>query len=72
LIKFFCRESGFDCDYIIEGETEDEILSVGAEHVIQVHGLKAEDIHFEDIACNFLCQTMSKLKNGSENAMLTS
>ena len=27
-----CREAGFECDYIVRGETEEEILKNGAEH----------------------------------------
>jgi predicted small metal-binding protein len=61
LIKLLCRETGFDCDFIIDGETEKQVLAVGAEHVIKVHGLKAEDIFFKNIPCNFLCHTFDKL-----------
>jgi len=38
-----CREAGFDCDYVVEGETEEEILQKGQEHGKSVHGLKEED-----------------------------
>ena len=58
-IIFSCRETGLDCDYIIKGETREEILKIGAEHVINAHGMKAEDIFFKDIPCNFLCHTLS-------------
>ncbi len=54
---------GLDCDFVIEGETEEEILRKGADHAIKVHDLKAEDIFFEQIPCNFLCQTLNKLSN---------
>jgi len=63
LIALSCRETGLDCDYVIEGETEEEILINGADHAIKVHGLKAEDIFLESTPCNFLCQTLSKLSN---------
>ena len=63
LLRLICRETGLDCDYVIEGETEEEILSKGADHAIKVHGLKAEDIFLEHTPCNFLCQTLSKLSN---------
>ncbi|MGI0032018.1 MAG: DUF1059 domain-containing protein [Nitrososphaeraceae archaeon] len=63
LLSLICRETGLDCDYVIEGETEEEILSKGADHAIKVHGLKAEDIFLEYTPCNFLCQTLSKLGN---------
>jgi predicted small metal-binding protein len=61
LLSLCCRETGLDCDYVIEGETEDEILSKGADHAIKVHGLKAEDLFFEYTPCNFLCQTLTKI-----------
>ena len=35
-----CRETGLDCDYIIKGETREEVLMMGAEHVINAHGMK--------------------------------
>lgn len=38
-----CREAGFDCDYVVKGETEEEILQKGAEHARMDHGLKEED-----------------------------
>ena len=62
LLRLICRETGLDCDFVIEGETEEEILSKGADHAIKVHGLKAEDIFLEQTPCNFLCQTLSKLR----------
>ena len=55
------RETGFDCDYVIKGETEEEILKNGAEHAMEVHGMKAEDIYLNGIPTNFLCQTIGKL-----------
>jgi predicted small metal-binding protein len=58
---FSCRETGLDCDYIIKGESEEELLKIGAEHVINVHGMKVEDIFFKNIPCNFLCHTLSKI-----------
>jgi predicted small metal-binding protein len=40
-----CREVGlFDCDHVVEGQTEDEVMKRGAEHAIKVHGMKEEDI----------------------------
>ena len=27
-----CREAGFDCDYIVTGETVEEIFQKGGEH----------------------------------------
>lgn len=38
--KLICRDAGFDCDHQIEAETEEEILSLAAEHVQGVHGVQ--------------------------------
>jgi len=63
LLRLICRETGLDCDFVIEGETEEELLTKGSDHAIKVHNLKAEDIFFEQTPCNFLCQALSKLSN---------
>jgi len=40
-----CREAGFDCDYIVTGETkEEEIFQKGGEHAMKDHEMKEEDI----------------------------
>jgi predicted small metal-binding protein len=39
-----CREAGFDCDHVVEGETEDEVLNRGVEHLVKDHGMKEEQI----------------------------
>ncbi len=39
-----CREAGFDCDHIVKGESEEEVMKNGAEHAMNVHGMKEEDI----------------------------
>jgi predicted small metal-binding protein len=39
-----CRDAGFDCDYIVKGETEEEVMKRGAEHAMKDHGIKEEDI----------------------------
>jgi predicted small metal-binding protein len=35
-----CREVGFDCDTIVKGETEDEVMQRGVEHAMNVHRMK--------------------------------
>ena len=39
-----CREAGFDCDYVVEGETEEEIFRNGGQHAMKDHGMKEEDL----------------------------
>jgi predicted small metal-binding protein len=63
MLTLLCRETGMDCDYIIKGETEEEFLKNGAEHVMKVHRMQSEDIYFDRIPANFLCQTISKLED---------
>jgi predicted small metal-binding protein len=33
-----------DCDYVVKGNTEDEILQNGFAHASKEHGMKAEDM----------------------------
>jgi len=45
MLSLACRDAGVkDCDYVAKGETEDELWKDGTEHVIKVHGMKAEDV----------------------------
>jgi predicted small metal-binding protein len=39
-----CREAGFDCDHVVKGETEKEVIKNGTEHAMNVHGMKKEDM----------------------------
>jgi predicted small metal-binding protein len=39
-----CRQAGFDCDHVVRGETEEEVMKNGVEHAMKVHGMKEEDI----------------------------
>ncbi len=45
MLSLACRDAGvMDCDYVARGETEEELWGNGTEHIIKVHGMKAEDI----------------------------
>ena len=62
MITLSCKESGLDCDYIVEGKTEDEVLERISEHAVNVHNMKAEDIIYEEhISTAFLCQAIGKM-----------
>ena len=39
-----CREAGFDCPAIIEGNTEGEVIQKAEEHVNSAHNIKPEDL----------------------------
>ena len=38
-----CADAGFDCDAVIEGENEQEVMSKAAEHAREVHGMDEID-----------------------------
>ena len=63
MLTLVCRGTGLDCDYIVKGETEEDILKNGAEHAIQVHGMNADDIYLNRIPANFLCQIIPKIED---------
>jgi predicted small metal-binding protein len=67
MIRLSCRESGLECDYMAEGETEKEVLNLISEHAVKVHNMKAEDIYDGDIPTAFLCQARGKLKSSSSS-----
>ena len=33
-----CRDTGIDCPWVGHAETEEELLKLGSEHVVKVHG----------------------------------
>jgi predicted small metal-binding protein len=39
-----CREAGFDCDYVVKGETDDEVMKGGVQHLVKDHRMREEDI----------------------------
>jgi predicted small metal-binding protein len=54
-----CREAGFDCDYIVTGETEEEIMRKGAEHAKRDHNMKDFEMtpEFEEKLKGLICST---------------
>ena len=39
-LKVHCRDVGFDCDGIVQAETEDDLLQQVAKHAQSEHGLE--------------------------------
>jgi len=39
-----CREIGCECDYIVTGDTEEEVFVYTAEHSMEKHGKTLEDV----------------------------
>ena len=44
VLKFKCRDVGFDCNWSTKGKTEDEILAQCASHAAKDHSMKPEEI----------------------------
>jgi predicted small metal-binding protein len=38
-----CRDAGFDCEGVIQGEDEQEVMSKAADHAREAHGLDELD-----------------------------
>ncbi len=38
-----CRDAGFDCDYVVQAESDNEVFAQGEEHVFNAHGMKKQD-----------------------------
>ena len=34
-----CRDAGFDCDAVVEGETTEQVLAQAGPHAKEVHGV---------------------------------
>ena len=35
-----CRDAGFDCEGVIRGNSENEVLNEAAQHALEVHGVE--------------------------------
>jgi predicted small metal-binding protein len=45
--RLACRDIGLDCDYIIKGETEEEIMKNAVQHAWEIHAIKPEEMTSE-------------------------
>lgn len=39
-----CRDAGVDCDFVAKGETMDEVLETGMDHVKKTHPEKVKEM----------------------------
>ncbi|MDE1763656.1 MAG: DUF1059 domain-containing protein [Thaumarchaeota archaeon] len=44
MLKFKCKDAGFDCKFVAKGKTQEEILAQCASHATKDHSIKPEDI----------------------------
>jgi predicted small metal-binding protein len=45
--KLACRDVGVDCDFIVEGLSEEEVLNKAQQHAYEVHAIKPEEMTSE-------------------------
>ena len=48
--KLKCRDAGFDCEAVVTGENDDEVLAQAEPHVKQVHGVDVTPEMADEIA----------------------
>ena len=37
--KLHCRDAGFDCQGVIQADTEQEVMKLAGQHALEVHGV---------------------------------
>jgi predicted small metal-binding protein len=45
--KLSCRDVGLDCDFVMEGVSEGEVLNKAQQHAYEVHAIKPEEMTSE-------------------------
>jgi predicted small metal-binding protein len=45
--KLACHDIGLDCGYMIEGETEEDIIKSAEQHIWEIHAIQPEEITSE-------------------------
>jgi predicted small metal-binding protein len=41
--ELICRDVGFDCDAVVQADSEEEVMAQAATHAREVHGLQQID-----------------------------
>ncbi len=44
VMEMKCRDVGFNCDFVVRGDSEQEIMQQAAAHAQRDHGMRPEDI----------------------------
>jgi len=44
MLTLKCSDAGFDCDYVINGESEKEVMDNVGEHASKFHGISPDDM----------------------------
>jgi predicted small metal-binding protein len=48
--EIYCRDMGLDCDLMVCGKTEEEVLSKAGQHVLAIHGIEGFSKEFYNTA----------------------
>ena len=54
--EFRCRDVGFDCDGVVTGETEYDVLREAASHGQEVHSMTEDQVNDPDFAAQVSAQ----------------
>lgn len=57
MLSFKCRDVGFDCDFVVKGDEETEIIEK-----VMVHGKNDHNMKQEDFSTPLLDQIKSKMQ----------
>lgn len=57
---FHCKDVGYDCDWELEGESEEQMLPIIEKHAEEVHNLT----HFKDEAIEHVKEAIRKNSEG--------
>jgi predicted small metal-binding protein len=49
MLSIACRDVGQNCDCIVQGKTEEELMKNAAEHAVKDHGYTEQDIMTPDM-----------------------
>ncbi|MFK5633745.1 DUF1059 domain-containing protein [Ornithinimicrobium sp. LYQ103] len=55
-----CRDVGFDCDGVVAGETEYDVLTQAASHAQEVHSMTEDQVNDPDFASQVSAQVHDK------------
>ena len=44
MLSITCRDAGYDCAHVIQGNTEEEVMQKAGRHAQEVHGMKQSDM----------------------------
>ena len=47
MLTLSCRDVGLDCDYIINGKIEEEVIQYAVQHAWEIHAIKPEEMTSE-------------------------